>query len=400
MLLKYLFGLKYVSNNVPIFIFREFNASHKILFYRSKICTTLQRQTHMGNSPHDSHQFYFERYLRNKLSGSEKSQLEERLVNDKELNQAFEHYKSNRKSLLKELITEHDSGPKRSRLANIFYLTITIVGIAVATNYYLENRSLKEEINRDKKLIKRLVSYIPFVGKKIIKDSNEYVSTRTKNKPINDNKTLNIITDQNDSSLFDKETLDELLFDTILIPIKRSYYEEKLAFYLNEFSLVFGTKMEEEIQTQAIGQDQVLVYSVPDALSTLLTRSFPTGKWINYISSLVLSNQADGVCLSLFEDYFIVLILQNGKPHFVNYFNRSGDDQNKYLLLNACVQSNTLPKDSNLNVTGYSAERDIWIQDLASYFANAHIQHAPDAGIGATLNAEYPNHSYAPYFIF
>jgi len=172
------------------------------------------------------------------------------------------------------------------------------------------------------------------------------------------------------------------------------------AFYLNEFSLVFGTKMEEEIQTQAIGQDQVLVYSVPDALSTLLTRSFPTGKWINYISSLVLSNQADGVCLSLFEDYFIVLILQNGKPHFVNYFNRSGDDQNKYLLLNACVQSNTLPKDSNLNVTGYSAERDIWIQDLASYFANAHIQHAPDAGIGATLNAEYPNHSYAPYFIF
>ncbi|MEY3120248.1 MAG: hypothetical protein RL548_605, partial [Bacteroidota bacterium] len=30
-------------------------------------------------------------------------------------------------------------------------------------------------------------------------------------------------------------------------------------------------KMEEEIQLQKIGQDQVLVYSVPDALSTLLT---------------------------------------------------------------------------------------------------------------------------------
>jgi hypothetical protein len=205
----------------------------------------LQRHTHMGNSPHDSHQFYFERYLRNKLSGSEKSQLEARLANDKELNQAFEHYKSNRKSFLKELISEHDSGPKRSRLANIFYLTITIVGIAVATNYYLENRSLKEEINRDKKLIKRLVSYIPFVGKKIIKDSNEYVSTRTKNKPINDNKTLNIITDYNDSSLVDKETLDELLFDTILIPIKRSYYEEKLAFYLNELD---STLLATEVQ--------------------------------------------------------------------------------------------------------------------------------------------------------
>jgi hypothetical protein len=188
----------------------------------------------MGNSPHDSHQFYFERYLRNKLSGSEKSQLEERLENDIELNQAFEHYKSNRKSFLKELISEHDSGPKRSRLANFFYLTITIIGIAVASNYYSENRSLKEEINRDKKLIKRLVSYIPFVGKKIIKDSNEFVSKRTQTNTINENKTLNNKTDYSDSSLADKDTLDELLFDTILIPIKRSYYEEKLAFYLND----------------------------------------------------------------------------------------------------------------------------------------------------------------------
>ena len=172
------------------------------------------------------------------------------------------------------------------------------------------------------------------------------------------------------------------------------------AFYHNEFSLVVGTKMEEEIQLQKIGQDQVLVYSVPDALSTLLTRSFPTGKWINYLSSLISSNNTDGVCVAVFNDYFIVLILQNGKPHFVNYFNRSSDEQNQYLVLNACVQANIQPKDSNLNVIGYSAERDLWMQELASYFAGAQMQHAPETGIGATLNADYPNHYYAPYFIF
>ena len=172
------------------------------------------------------------------------------------------------------------------------------------------------------------------------------------------------------------------------------------AFYHNEFSLVVGTKMEEEIQLQKIGQDQVLVYSVPDALSTLLTRSFPTGKWINYLSSLISSNNTDGVCVAVFNDYFIVLILQNGKPHFVNYFNRSSDEQNQYLVLNACVQANIQTKDSNLNVIGYSAERDLWMQELASYFAGAQIQHAPETGIGASLNADYPNHHYAPYFIF
>jgi hypothetical protein len=245
-----------ISNNVPIFNFKEINAYLKILFYRSKICTTLQKQTHMGNSPHDSHQFYFERYLRDKLTDSEKSQLEERLANDIELNQAFEQYKSNRKSLLKELITEHDSGPKRSRLANIFYLTITIVGIAVATNYYLENRSLKEEINRDKKLIKRLVSYIPFVGKKIIKDSNEFVSTRTQTNTINENKTLNIKKIYNDSSLTEKENLDMLLFDTILIPIKRSYYEEKLAFYLNNLdSTLLATEVQQLVYKNSYKYD-------------------------------------------------------------------------------------------------------------------------------------------------
>jgi hypothetical protein len=68
--------------------------------------------------------------------------------------------------------------------------------------------------------------------------------------------------------------------------------------------------------------------------------------------------------------------------------------------LNACVQVNIQPKDSNLNVIGYSAERDQWMQELASYFASAQMQHAPEAGIGASLNADYPNHHYAPYFIF
>ena len=172
------------------------------------------------------------------------------------------------------------------------------------------------------------------------------------------------------------------------------------AFYQNEFNLVFGHKMEEELQIQSISDDQVLIFSIPDDLNTLLSRSFPTGKWTNYIGSLIGSSRGDGVHLSLFDDFFIVLILLNGKLHFVNYFNKSGADQSKFQVLNACVQTNTIPNDVNLNVTGYSAERDHWIQELSNYFANAHIQYASDKGIGATLNTDYPNHSYAPYFIF
>jgi Protein of unknown function (DUF3822) len=171
-------------------------------------------------------------------------------------------------------------------------------------------------------------------------------------------------------------------------------------FYQNEFKLIYGLELEEEVQTQSIEHGQVIVYSVPDALSTLLTRAFPTGKWTNYIGNLIQSIQEDGVYISLFDTYFIVLILQDGKTHFINYFLKGGADQNNYQVLNACAQSNTEPNTCNLHVTGYNAERDHWIQALSSYFSNAHMQHAPETGIGATLNNEYPNHSYAPYFIF
>ena len=192
----------------------------------------------------------------------------------------------------------------------------------------------------------------------------------------------------------------QFVMNTKRILLTKSVSTGADTFYHNEFSLVVGTSMEEELQLQKIAHNQVLVYSVPDALSTLLTRSFPTGKWINYLSCLVASNHTDGVCITLFNDYFILLIIQNGKPHFVNYFYKSGDAQNQYLVLNACTQANIQPKDTDLNVIGYSADRDFWMQELANYFAGAHMQHTPNEGIGIKLNAEYPNHHYAPYFIF
>lgn len=202
----------------------------------------------MPNFSHDSHQFYFERYLRNKLSGAEKLQLEERLAKDKELREAFENYKSNRKTFLKELISEHDKGPKRSRLANTFYLAITIIGISVALNYYLENRTLKEEINRDKKLIKRLVSHIPFVGKKIIKDTADFAVVETENIGIS-NKSSTQTPKTSTELTVPQSIVDTLVFDTIIIPIRRSYFDERLNYYLTEID---STLTNDEIQNLVI----------------------------------------------------------------------------------------------------------------------------------------------------
>lgn len=189
----------------------------------------------MENLQHDTHQFYFERYLRNKLSAAERVHLEQRLNEDQELREAFESYKNNRKTFLKELINEHDKGPKKSRLANWFYLTITIIGILVALNFYLENKSLKAEHERDKNLISRLLEHIPFVGKKD-KENQDKTPTRAPKQsksPIHDETN----TPDSDASLEDSvSTTDEttVLLDTAFVPLKRAFYDEKRAYFLHE----------------------------------------------------------------------------------------------------------------------------------------------------------------------
>lgn len=200
----------------------------------------------MENLQHDTHQFYFERYLRNKLSADERVQLEQRLQADAELRLAFESYKTNRKVFLKELINEHDKGPRKSRLANLFYLTITIIGILVALNFYLENKSLKAEHERNRNLISRLLEHIPFVGKEDKEASNKKSTSKNKTQVSTQHQTGEA--PPNEPTPADSISIDEpntLLLDTAYIPLKRSFYEEKKNYFLSE---VDSTLTDAELQ--------------------------------------------------------------------------------------------------------------------------------------------------------
>lgn len=183
----------------------------------------------MENIQHDSHQFFFERYLRNKLSEQEKLQLEESLKNDAELNAAFQQYKLHRKEFLTELKKDYYKGPRKSRLANILYVAISIIGISTALNFYFENQSLKEERQRDKNLITRLIEHIPFVGRK----SKTEDSKPMKQEEIAQGKTTS--TKTNDTKLVADSVMEEqdaqLLLDTVLVTLQRSFYTEKFDYF-------------------------------------------------------------------------------------------------------------------------------------------------------------------------
>ncbi len=183
----------------------------------------------MENIQHDSHQFFFERYLRNKLSEQEKLQLEESLKNDAELSAAFLQYKLHRKEFLTELKKDYYKGPRKSRLANLLYVAISIIGIITALNFYLENQTLKEERQRDKNLITRLIEHIPFVGRKSktedakqIKQENVVQGKTTSTKPNNTTLVADSTEQEQDAAL---------ILDTVLVTLQRSFYTEKVDYF-------------------------------------------------------------------------------------------------------------------------------------------------------------------------
>ena len=213
----------------------------------------------MENTPHDTHQIYFERYLRNKMTVANQKNFEAKIANEPEFKLAFENYKIHRKEFFTELINDHDVGPRKTKLATYFYLVITLVGIAVALSFYFENQTLKEEINKDKRVIRRLISYVPFIGKKLVNDTAD-IYLPPINKSIPKVEKANIPEAQ---PALKQSAI--VVFDTVFVPLKRSYFDERMSYYINEidsnltrnelFNLIYNNSFKYDIKhkTKPIG---------------------------------------------------------------------------------------------------------------------------------------------------
>ncbi len=170
--------------------------------------------------------------------------------------------------------------------------------------------------------------------------------------------------------------------------------------YANELQLVFGKVQAEEIYATAIDAKHFLVYGVPDELSSLLTRTFPTGKWQHYASYLLQNTSANELQLVLFDTHFIIHIKEQGHTKLLNHYSLSEKDQNIYTVLNACIQAGVNTNTVNLKVIGHPRDHAAFVQTLVPYFMSASFVNVNEAGIGASLNKEFPNSTYAPYLIF
>jgi len=170
--------------------------------------------------------------------------------------------------------------------------------------------------------------------------------------------------------------------------------------YANELDMVFGKKPDEEIYTTLIDSKYNLVYSVPDELSALLSRTFPTGKWQHYAQFLLQNTGSSQLQLTIFDQHYIVQIKDQGQTKFLNYYSLVGKDQNSYTILNACIQAGVDTNLIDLKIIGCTAASANFVNALIPYFKSFEQTAIADKGIGLDLNKTYPDFSYAPYFIF
>ncbi|MEI7959315.1 MAG: DUF3822 family protein [Chitinophagaceae bacterium] len=192
--------------------------------------------------------------------------------------------------------------------------------------------------------------------------------------------------------------------------ITKKYDSSDPLLYQNELNLLHGQLMDAEIQVNELVNGSMIVFAVPDSLITLLTRTFPIGKWKHYaewvISTKVGQTAEDNgsVQIHLFETNYLLSIQENGNLKNIKYITSSTPDQNCYSILNACQQLGVIPSQMHLQIVGleHSSNQEMnetWSQ-LGTYFFTTKVISTPTAGIGESLNKEFPHHLYATYFIF
>jgi hypothetical protein len=182
--------------------------------------------------------------------------------------------------------------------------------------------------------------------------------------------------------------------------LTKKLLKEDTLIYQKELDLVHGVSNEEELYLKEMKENKILVFSVPDALSTLLSRSFPTGKWHHYMEYILAAEADDAAFLFLFENNFCLRLIKDGQDQLINYYPLEGDDQNCYTILNACSSILTDTNKTHLKVWGVSQLQSSFVNALVPYFNSYELVSNQIGDVQTSLNKNYPNHIYATYFIF
>jgi hypothetical protein len=177
------------------------------------------------------------------------------------------------------------------------------------------------------------------------------------------------------------------VYNNARVILTKTPTKENSIFYQQELSFIHGNKEDEELYFNAINEQTTIVYSVPDALSALLSRTFPTGKWVHYAAYVAAQKAINEVQVYIFAHHFCLHIIKDGKTQLLSYFPVEGIDQNGYTILQAT--QNTLQNLAGFTLRIWSNDNNIqsWVNFVTPYFEKTQIE-------------DSPHQQLATYFIF
>jgi hypothetical protein len=176
------------------------------------------------------------------------------------------------------------------------------------------------------------------------------------------------------------------VYNSPRVILTRKQNQENSLSYQQELSFVHGIKEDEELYYNTVNDQITIVYSIPDALSALLSRTFPTGKWKHYAAYVAAQKAQNETQLYLFTQQYCLHIIKEGKTQFLAYFPIEGPDQNGFTILQ--VAKNTLQDLSGQTLRVWSNDnKEGFIHTIAPYFEKLQVEQSP-------------HQQFATYFIF
>jgi hypothetical protein len=221
---------------------------------------------------HEKHQYYYEKYLREEMHDAERQLFEEKLITDESFKRSFNHYRSNRKEFLAELLEEDDEEASKSWGGNSWiYLLISITGIILAVYYFSTKKDTTYHTGTAKPASSwNIFKRIPFLSKKTepINDAETPLKSN-KTAPQKSAKTIPVDTFEHEDTPmgYNKEVIDgedfgimsdRMELDSFMIAYEKSYFESRLKAIKDETDSIIVDSMMQQLAIKSSGRNSQL----------------------------------------------------------------------------------------------------------------------------------------------
>ena len=184
------------------------------------------------------------------------------------------------------------------------------------------------------------------------------------------------------------------------IVLSKKTTSEDPSIYNAEMQLLFGNVIDQEVVSNAINDNTDIVYTIPNALQTLLTTMFPTGKWVHYVQYFIEKNTQAGVYVQVFGNAALCIIRDENNILLAKYIASTNASDIIYTIMQSTEQMDLKLYDLQVVITGLDGHAETILNQFAKYTSSIQFIPNSDELVGSALKNEEAQQFYLSYLIF